>query len=291
MTTQYIYIDEWQIDPKKREAKHPSRGTFILKSKSLQVLIMLVQANGEVVLKADIFKTVWPGTVVTENSLTQVISELRKVLGDTRHDSKYIQTFPNRGYSLTVDTSDISPPIHQKWIREQWKLILLTIMSLSLALGYWFYINDDKKTSYPSPNGQFTATISNEKSGVSLGIFAADNSDIRDVFFRYLVISSVETFSWSPDSKYFIVALVDSPESHHFIISPAGDLSKFYIEVSKDLNVHLRLLSVESTNTDLPFRLVNHQVISRYLHQWQLSNGQTIQIQFDQSGPTKISWH
>ena len=43
-------------------------------------------------------RALWPGLVVEENSLSQVISGLRRALADDPHDSRYIQTVPRRGF-------------------------------------------------------------------------------------------------------------------------------------------------------------------------------------------------
>ena len=50
-------------------------------------------------------KALWPDVAVTDNALTQVVSELRQALGDDPAAPKFIQTVPRRGYRLC----DIAP--------------------------------------------------------------------------------------------------------------------------------------------------------------------------------------
>ena len=50
-------------------------------------------------------KLVWPDTFVTDDSLTQSISVLRKALGDTPDDPRFIVTVPRRGYRFSADFS------------------------------------------------------------------------------------------------------------------------------------------------------------------------------------------
>ena len=69
-----------------------------LTPKVFDILLLLVENNGHVVEKETLLKEIWPGTFVEEGSLTQNISVLRKVLGDTGSGRQFIQTIPRRGY-------------------------------------------------------------------------------------------------------------------------------------------------------------------------------------------------
>jgi tetratricopeptide (TPR) repeat protein len=51
-----------------------------------------------VVSKDDLLKTVWPDSFVEESNLSQSIFLLRKALGETAQDHRYIVTIPGRGY-------------------------------------------------------------------------------------------------------------------------------------------------------------------------------------------------
>ncbi len=46
---------------------------------------------------------VWPDTVVEENNLSQSISKLRSVLGESPGDHRWIVTLPGRGYRFVAD--------------------------------------------------------------------------------------------------------------------------------------------------------------------------------------------
>ena len=69
-----------------------------LSGKALEILAVLLERRGEVVDKSDLMRQVWPDTVVEENNITVAISALRKALGDTPPDAKWIVTIPGRGY-------------------------------------------------------------------------------------------------------------------------------------------------------------------------------------------------
>jgi len=69
-----------------------------LRRKSYEILVLLVQNAGETVYKDYLISSVWVGTNVEENNLTQQIYRLRQVLGDTPKDQNFIITVPGKGY-------------------------------------------------------------------------------------------------------------------------------------------------------------------------------------------------
>jgi adenylate cyclase len=75
-------------------------GEVVLRPKSLDVLLVLIENAGRLVSRDDLLNAVWPGVTVTEESLTQCVSEVRNALGET--GPRIIKTVPKRGYVFTV---------------------------------------------------------------------------------------------------------------------------------------------------------------------------------------------
>ena len=71
-----------------------------LTPKTFQILLVLIRHSQEVVTKDDLMKTVWPDTFVEEANLSRNIFMLRKALGESPQDRRYIVTVPGRGYRL-----------------------------------------------------------------------------------------------------------------------------------------------------------------------------------------------
>ncbi|HUI44187.1 MAG TPA: winged helix-turn-helix domain-containing protein [Terriglobia bacterium] len=87
----------FRVDPEERllwRGKKP----VPLKPKVFETLLVLVQRGEGLVLKDDLMKSVWPDTFVEESNLAQNIFVLRKALGDTSSEQRYIVTVPGRGY-------------------------------------------------------------------------------------------------------------------------------------------------------------------------------------------------
>src|ERR1700744_4618597 len=90
----------FRVDP-ARETLLKSGVAVPLTPKTFQILLVLVRHGKEVVTKDDLMKAVWPDTFVEEANLSRNIFMLRKALGETAQDHKYIVTVPGRGYRLT----------------------------------------------------------------------------------------------------------------------------------------------------------------------------------------------
>src|SRR6185312_14730401 len=66
--------------------------------RAFDVLLILVEAQGELVTKEELLARVWPGAVVEESNIQVQVSALRKALGEDRN---LILTVPLRGYRFT----------------------------------------------------------------------------------------------------------------------------------------------------------------------------------------------
>jgi DNA-binding winged helix-turn-helix (wHTH) protein/tetratricopeptide (TPR) repeat protein len=69
-----------------------------LTPKVLDLLLHLLDHAGELVTKEALLDAIWPDANVTDNALTQTVSELRQVLGDDAGAPRYIKTVARRGY-------------------------------------------------------------------------------------------------------------------------------------------------------------------------------------------------
>jgi TolB-like protein/DNA-binding winged helix-turn-helix (wHTH) protein/Tfp pilus assembly protein PilF len=69
-------------------------------SKSFETLLTLVRNRDRVVSKDELMQTLWPNTFVEEVNLAQNISAMRKALGETPGENRYIATIPGKGYQF-----------------------------------------------------------------------------------------------------------------------------------------------------------------------------------------------
>ncbi|MGH9847852.1 MAG: AAA-like domain-containing protein, partial [Blastocatellia bacterium] len=79
-----------------------------LKSKDFELLLALVERSGQVRDKDDLIKLVWPDSIVEEGNLSVHIFALRRTLGETPDDHRYIVTVPGRGYSFVAGVRELA---------------------------------------------------------------------------------------------------------------------------------------------------------------------------------------
>src|ERR1039458_824088 len=89
----------FRVDPEKETLLRAGE-PVPLTPKTFQILLVLVRHSNEVGNKDDLIKTVWPDTFVEEANLSRNIFMLRKALGESPQDRRYIVTVPGRGYRL-----------------------------------------------------------------------------------------------------------------------------------------------------------------------------------------------
>jgi adenylate cyclase len=76
-----------------------------LRPKSFEVLRHLIRNAGRLVTKDELIKAAWPNVIVTDDSLTRCISEVRQAIADA--DQKIIKTVPRRGYRFSIPVSQL----------------------------------------------------------------------------------------------------------------------------------------------------------------------------------------
>jgi DNA-binding winged helix-turn-helix (wHTH) protein len=96
-----IRFDSFRLFPARRlllDGDLPVR----IGSRSLDLLIALINRRGETVSKAELIAKTWPDTIVEESNLKVQIGALRRSLGDGRSGRRYISTITGRGYSFVA---------------------------------------------------------------------------------------------------------------------------------------------------------------------------------------------
>jgi len=77
--------------------------------KLLALLELLLDAAPRAVTKEEIHKEIWPGTFVTDATLTSLIAELRTAIGDDAKAPRLVRTIHGYGYAFIGDVADLRP--------------------------------------------------------------------------------------------------------------------------------------------------------------------------------------
>ena len=73
-----------------------------LPDRHIDILLLLVSRAGQVISKDALVEAAWKDVAVTDNSLEQAISNLRRILGHTSAVPVYIETLARRGYRFSA---------------------------------------------------------------------------------------------------------------------------------------------------------------------------------------------
>ena len=81
----------------------------VLREQSFQVLRMLIDRAGRIVTRDEIKKTLWPNDTIVDfdHSINTTIKTLRRALGDSADNPRYIGTLARRGYQLLVPVEQV----------------------------------------------------------------------------------------------------------------------------------------------------------------------------------------
>ena len=85
-------------------------GAIVLTGKAVDTLAALIRHRDRVLEKDELMKLVWPDAFVSDDSLTQNISMLRKALGDDSSQPQIIATIPRRGYRFIGTLEEPAEP-------------------------------------------------------------------------------------------------------------------------------------------------------------------------------------
>lgn len=116
----------------------------------MALLLYLVKNADLTVSREQLFETLWPGVIVSDDTLTQAVIKLRKALGDSAKNARYIQTVPKRGYRLSAKVSfNTNKPLSKVAVRNKYPLFFATAVVVLLlgVLGSFFNSSEDSSNS------------------------------------------------------------------------------------------------------------------------------------------------
>src|SRR5580698_8418505 len=109
MNGKAIYrLDDLTIDVGRgRVSRGPDE--IALPKLSFDLLVALVRAAPNLVSLDELMTQVWPGIIVSPETVTHRVKSLRDALGDDARASRYIAGLRGRGYQIAVPVESVSP--------------------------------------------------------------------------------------------------------------------------------------------------------------------------------------
>src|SRR5215469_14595721 len=107
MEMEFYEFGAFLLDPTERTLS--CQGTPVsLTPKAFETLLCLVRSHGRTVTKDELLKQIWPGVFVEEVNLAVNISAIRKALGESPQECRFIATVPGRGYRFVAEVREIA---------------------------------------------------------------------------------------------------------------------------------------------------------------------------------------
>jgi len=110
--TRYIRFGPFQVDQHREEvSKNGIR--LKLQGKVYQVLLALIEKQGEVVTRDELRFRLWPADthVNYDANVNTTVNKLRQALGDSSDKPLYVETIPRKGYCLVVQPEFTDVPM------------------------------------------------------------------------------------------------------------------------------------------------------------------------------------
>jgi len=147
-------VGDWTVEPDLNQLSTQGRVVKV-EPKAMAVLLHLANRPGQVVGREALLSQVWPGVVVGQDSLTQVVIKLRKTLGDDPDRPTYIQTVTKRGYRLVAPVlrpaGTATPPIRRRPHGVRW-IAGAAALALLVAIGLWWSTGQQARRLSPGPD-------------------------------------------------------------------------------------------------------------------------------------------
>lgn len=80
-----------------------------LEPRAFRLLELLLACRPKALSKEEILEAVWPGTFVTEGSLSALVKDLRKALGESARAPAYVRTVFGYGYAFEGTVHEAAP--------------------------------------------------------------------------------------------------------------------------------------------------------------------------------------
>jgi DNA-binding winged helix-turn-helix (wHTH) protein/TolB-like protein/Tfp pilus assembly protein PilF len=101
-TVERYAFGEFVLERSQQRVLRCDGSELVLSPRLFNTLLLFVEKAGTLLDKDTLLQALWPGLVVEENNLSQVVSGLRRALGDDTQGSRFIQTVPRRGFRFVA---------------------------------------------------------------------------------------------------------------------------------------------------------------------------------------------
>ena len=108
---QFFRFGVFELDPRAGELRRQGR-KIKLQKKSLQLLLLLIERAGEVVLRDELRAGLWPADTFVDfdSNIKTALNRLRQSLGDSAENPVFIETIPKTGWRFIAPVTKVERP-------------------------------------------------------------------------------------------------------------------------------------------------------------------------------------
>ncbi|GJL93554.1 winged helix-turn-helix domain-containing protein [Hyphococcus sp.] len=173
---QSFIIGDWRADPAACSISRNGE-TISLEPKVMDLLVLLHSEPGKVFSREEIDVALWPGVTVGDDTLARAVSKLRRALGDSAGEPRYVETIPKRGYRLIaavapIVSSETTAPTEKR--RRPWIIMVVASVAVAaMAAGLWLTLSPAEPASN-SPESN-AAALTERANDLYMRFTRADN--------------------------------------------------------------------------------------------------------------------
>lgn len=220
-----------------------------LTPKAFLLLRTLVENHGRVIPKNELMETIWPDSFVEEGNLPFTAYFLRKTLGDSKDDPRFIETVPRRGYKFIAPVTPVMPdkaepsdeasvsaadmPVTGKRAGSRLAVVLAAaaVGLVIIGFGVWFVTGAWNNGAAPILSRSFSVeqlSTSGNSSHAALSpdgkyaVYSDETVGKESLWLRNLDSSESVQIVPPSDDEYVGLTFSNSGTSVYFVRLPAG---------------------------------------------------------------------
>src|ERR1051326_6333537 len=184
-------FDRFQVDLSSGDLRTPESTSVRIQQQPLQVLRLLLAAQGRVVTREQLRVALWPDDTFVdfEHGVNTAVKKLRQALGDSVENPKFVETVPKVGYRFLVPvkwvtdlednrqrhtlppvSSGEAPVLQPRPIKRLTtrNLVIMAVMMMGTLASLFLYRSQLRRSKVPEPSISLAVTSVGEKYSPSL---------------------------------------------------------------------------------------------------------------------------
>lgn len=172
---------DFEINSQQRSVSKNSR-TIDLSKKSFDMLLFLLQRQGELITKNELSAAVWPNQFITDSALNKQISRLRNTFDVSDCNESIIETVRGIGIRLVVDVEMVGDKSKNFISRRfTWKVIVAIVVVIVIVMAASFllyhHFNQSEQNNIANTKIEDIEPLITTKESINIAIVPAERTD------------------------------------------------------------------------------------------------------------------